>query len=72
MTRMLRIRVEWGWSTIPDDDDLYPLPQDWDEMTPEQREAEINEYIETTVYNRIGTSGTVVEVDEHGNVVEKD
>lgn len=64
MTRKLRIHVEWGFTGVSDDENDYDLPEGWDRMTEDQREEVISDYVQTTIFNQVGGSGEVVEVDE--------
>ncbi len=64
MTRKLRIHIEWGFTGVSDDQDDYDLPDEWDDLAESERDAIIREYIETSIYNQVSTSGEVVEVDE--------
>lgn len=64
MTRKLRIRVEWGFTGVTDDVDDYDLPDEWDDLSEDEQEARIAEYVQTTIFNQVGGSGEVVEVDD--------
>lgn len=64
MVRKLRIRIEWGFTGVSDDEDDHDLPDEWDELAESEQDAIIKSCIETIVFNQVGTSGEVVEVDE--------
>jgi hypothetical protein len=62
--RKLRIYVEWNMVGKSDDEQDFDLPDGWDEMSEQRREAEIAEYVEGIVWNQVSSSGEVVEVAE--------
>jgi len=64
VTRKLRIFVEWGFTGVSDCEDDYDLPEGWDEMTEGEQQAIIADHVQTTIFNQVGGSGEVVEVDE--------
>lgn len=64
MKRKLRIYVEWGFTGVANDEDDHELPAGWDEMTEYEQQALIVEYVQAAIFNQVGGSGEVVEVDD--------
>ncbi|KAB2347310.1 hypothetical protein [Actinomadura rudentiformis] len=52
-----------------DETDYYDLPDNWDDKTPEERRAELDEMARDALFEAAGSSAFVVEVDENGREI---
>lgn len=67
MNRKIRVHVEI-WSPN-DSTDYYDLPDEWDGMTREERDAYLLEMAKDALAEAAGSGATLVEVDENGREI---
>jgi hypothetical protein len=65
MTKKIRVTVELPWATVSDIVEYYDLPDDWDTMTPKQRDTLLEDMGRTELENTgVGYGASVVDVAE--------